>query len=81
MKLIVIDPKTSEYPDLEKYKDQDWYTFDHRLRLDGFSIDEDGCLLLSDRCGNSIYVPAGIFEVRLDCKVAGSNMEHTASKQ
>lgn len=68
MKLIVTDPKTGEYPDLDKFKDQEWYTFDHRLRLDGFAIDEDGCLLLSDRCGNSIYVPAGLFGVSVSEK-------------
>ena len=57
MRIKVIDKNTGKPWRKEDIQGEDWYTFDHRTKLDGFAIDEDDCLLLCDSSGNHIDVP------------------------
>lgn len=68
MKLLIVDPKTNSYPEVEDMQSESWYPFDTRLRLDGFLLDEEGNLALADRCGNHAYPPQDRFKVAIVCK-------------
>lgn len=63
----VIDNKTGEYPDLfaialkEKWAEDLMYA-----DMEGFSILEDGSLLLVDECGRYAYCPEGRFTVVME---------------
>lgn len=67
MRLVVIDPKTGLYPDvIEIALREDWANGLMYCDIDGFFIGEDGCLLLSDECGNHRYCPDGRFTVSIE---------------
>lgn len=54
MKFRVIDPKTGEYPDVAKIAlTEEWAKDLAYYDIDGFYIDEDGCLVLIDDCGTA----------------------------
>ena len=62
----VVDPKTGEYPNLEKIAlREDWAKGLMYCDMDGFAIMEDGELLLLDDCGNFAYCPNGRFEIHI----------------
>ena len=62
MKFTVIDPKTNKYPDLDEVSKEGWAS-GLIGRLDGFAIDEDGDLMLMDRCGEYRCPPVDRFLV------------------
>ena len=60
----VVDTKTGEYPDLwEIALKEDWAKHLMYCDMEGFAIEEDGCLILMDECGNHAYCPEGRFQV------------------
>ena len=66
----VIDPKTVEYPDLEKIaRTEEWAQNLIYCDMDGFCISEDGNLILMDECGNYAYCPEDRFEVHFNLPV------------
>ena len=66
----VIDPKTVEYPDLEKIaRTEEWAQNLIYCDMDGFCINEDGNLILMDECGNYSHCPADRFEVTFNFPV------------
>lgn len=68
----VVDPKTGEYPNLEKIAlRENWAKGLMYCDMDGFAIMEDGELLLLDDCGNFAYCPSGRFEIHTS--LAGEN--------
>lgn len=63
-KFSVIDNKTSEYPDLYNIAlKEDWAKGLMYCDMEGFSINEDGQLILSDECGKFVYCPSDRFTV------------------
>lgn len=60
----VVDPATGEAPDLRRVaREEDWA---HNLvwcDIDGFVLDEDGCLILLDSCGHYAYAPSARFNI------------------
>ena len=66
----VIDPKTGEYPDLEKIaRTEEWAQNLIYCDMDGFCINEDGNLILLDECGNYVCCPEDRFEVHFNLPV------------
>ena len=64
IKFSVIDNKTGEYPDLYKIAlKEEWAKGLMYCDMEGFSINEDGQLILSDECGNFVYCPSDRFTV------------------
>ena len=60
----VIDNKTGEYPDLYDIAlKEDWAKGLMYCDMEGFSINEDGQLILSDECGKFVYCPSDRFTV------------------
>ena len=61
--LEVVDTQTGEYPNLEKIAlNEDWAKNLIYCDMEGFSVNEDGYLQLSDECGNVVYCPPGRFK-------------------
>ena len=64
LKFSVIDNKTGEYPDLYNIAlKEDWAKGLMYCDMEGFSINEDGQLILSDECGKFVYCPSDRFTV------------------
>lgn len=64
MKFDVIDTETGRYPDVEKIAlTEEWAKGLIYCDIDCFAVDEDGCLILLDECGNFAYPPDGRFEI------------------
>ena len=64
IKFSVIDNKTGEYPDLYKIAlKEEWAKDLMYCDMEGFSINEDGQLILSDECGKFVYCPSDRFTV------------------
>ena len=64
MKVRVIDPKTGEYPDVAKIAlTEGWAKNLIYCDIDGFYVDEDGCLVLIDDCGTAAFCPEDRFAV------------------
>lgn len=64
MQFDVIDKRTGKHPDLEKIAlKEEWAKDLIYCDIEGFFINEDGCLILADECGNFAYCPLGRFEV------------------
>lgn len=62
----VVDAATGRAPDLAKIAfSEDWAQNLMHCDMDGFALDEDGCLLVLDECGHYSYAPEGRFEVVL----------------
>ena len=60
----VIDLNTGREPDLEQIAlKEDWAESLTWCSMDGFAIDQDGGLLLLDKCGNYVFAPLGRFKV------------------
>lgn len=63
----VIDKKTGKYPDVEKIAlKEEWAKGLIYCDIEGFAIQEDGTLILSDECGNYAYCPADRFQVIME---------------
>lgn len=63
-KFSVIDNKTGKYPDLYNIAlKEDWAKGLMYCDMEGFSINEDGQLILSDECGKFVYCPSDRFTV------------------
>ena len=63
----VIDNQTGKKPDLEKIAlEEKWASELVYCDMEGFAIEEDGCLLLLDECGQHAYCPEGRFTVQFD---------------
>lgn len=61
----VIDTKTGKYPDIENIAlKEDWAKDLIYCDIEGFAIQEDGTLILSDECGNYAYCPLGRFKIK-----------------
>ena len=64
MKFTVIDKKTGEYPDLwEIALKEEWAKHLMYCDMEGFAIEEDGTLILTDECGGLAYCPTDRFKV------------------
>lgn len=64
IKFSVIDNKTGEYPDLYKIAlKEEWAKGLMYCDMEGFSINEDGQLILSDECGKFVYCPSDRFTI------------------
>ncbi len=64
MTFNVIDKKTGKYPDVEKIAlEEDWAKSLVHCDMEGFSITQDGALLLLDECGNYVFCPEDRFEI------------------
>ena len=62
----VIDKNTGrEANPSEIAQNEDWANNLIWCDMDGFAIQEDGCLILLDECGRFVYCPSGRFEVML----------------
>ena len=73
----VIDKKTGEYPDLEQIaRNEEWAQNILPCDIDGFCINEDGNLLLMDKCGNYAYCPEDRFKVLLIYHCIQGRTEH-----
>ena len=60
----VVDPATGKSPDLPRIaREEDWARNLVYSDMDGFVLDEDGCLILLDECGHYAYVPKDRFAV------------------
>lgn len=63
----VIDKLTGQYPDCEKIAlNEDWASNLIYCDIEGFSLQEDGNLILLDECGNYAYCPPDRFEIVFD---------------
>lgn len=63
----VIDKKTGEYPDTRKIAlEEDWASNLIYCDIEGFAIQEDGNLILTDDCGNTAYCSPDRFEIILE---------------
>lgn len=72
----VIDNKTGEYPDLYDIAlKEDWAKGLMYCDMEGFSINEDGQLILSDECGKFVYCPSDRFTVVFEDSVVLSREE------
>lgn len=75
----VIDTKTGKYPDMKgivledwarrlmverKTKTKDMYSLSVYFDIEGFAIQEDGSLILTDKCGNYANCPLGRFKIK-----------------
>lgn len=75
-KFSVIDNKTGEYPDLYNIAlKEDWAKGLMYCDMEGFSINEDGQLILSDECGKFVYCPSDRFTVVFEDSVVLSMEE------
>lgn len=73
-KFSVIDNKTGEYPDLYNIAlKEDWAKGLMYSDMEGFSINEDGQLILSDECGKFVYCPSDRFTVVFEDSVVLTN--------
>ena len=50
---------------MEKTKAFNLVNFDHRLKFDGFMVDEDGLVVVADNCGNFAYLPTDSYELKV----------------
>jgi len=67
MKFHVIDLVTGQRVDTEKIAlAEDWACGLLHCDMEGFAIQEDGCLVLMDECGSVRYCPPGRFQVVLE---------------
>jgi hypothetical protein len=77
LKFSVIDNKTGEYPDLYNIAlKEDWAKDLMYCDMEGFSINEDGQLILSDECGKFVYCPSDRFTVVFEDRVVLSKEEY-----
>lgn len=61
----VIDTKTGRYPDVENIAlKEDWAKDLIYCDIEGFAIQEDGSLILTDECGNYANCPLGRFKIK-----------------
>ena len=75
-KFSVIDNKTGVYPDLYNIAlKEDWAKGLMYCDMEGFSINEDGQLILSDECGKFVYCPSDRFTVVFEDSVVLSMEE------
>ena len=75
-KFSVVDNKTGEYPDLYNIAlKEDWAKGLMYCDMEGFSINEDGQLILSDECGKFVYCPNDRFTVVFEDSVVLSREE------
>lgn len=73
----VIDNKTGEYPDLYNIAlKEDWAKGLMYCDMEGFSINEDGQLILSDECGKFVYCPSNRFTVVFEDSVVLTREEY-----
>ena len=80
-KFSVIDNKTGEYPDLYNIAlKEDWAKGLMYCDMEGFSINEDGQLILSDECGKFVYCPSDRFTVVFEDSVVLSREEYEELK-
>lgn len=64
LEFTVIDKATGKYPDLKQLAlKEEWAQNLIYTDMEGFCINEDGNLLLTDECGNVAYCPPGRFRV------------------
>lgn len=76
MKFEVIDLTTGKQPDLQAIAlKEDWAKPLAWTRMDGFAIQSDGTLILTDRCGNHVYCPIGRFRIDVKLNIDGSDTE------
>lgn len=62
----VIDKKTGKYPDVEKIAlKEEWAKDLIYCDIEGFAIQEDGTLILSDECGHFAYCPPDRFKIEI----------------
>ena len=72
----VIDNKTGGYPDLYKIAlKEDWAKGLMYCDMEGFAINEDGQLILSDECGKFVYCPSDRFTIVFEDSVVLSREE------
>jgi len=57
IKLVVTDPATGKYPDLEALCGEPWAASLMSIDMEGFALDEEGNLFLIDECGTYAYPP------------------------
>ena len=77
IKFSVIDNKTGEYPDLYNIAlKEDWAKGLLYCDMEGFSINEDGQLILSDECGKFVYCPSERFSIKFEDSVVLSKEEY-----
>ncbi len=64
MQFHVIDMKTGKEPDLKEIAlHEAWANGVIWCSMEGFAIEDDGALLLLDKCGRYAYCPEGRFQV------------------
>ena len=81
IRFSVIDNKTGEYPDLYNIAlKEDWAKGLLYCDMEGFSINEDGQLILSDDCGKFVYCPGDRFTVVFEDSVVLSREEYEKLK-
>ena len=69
LKFTVTDSKTGKQPDLWNIAlEEDWADELKSCYMEGFAIQEDGTLVLMDKCGNYAYCPKGRFSVQIDVR-------------
>jgi hypothetical protein len=67
MTFTVIDAKTGKKPDeCEIALHEEWADGLMWSDMEGFAIQQDGVLVLTDECGNFRYCPEGRFTVKID---------------
>lgn len=77
----VIDNKTGEYPDLYNIAlKEDWAKDLMYCDMEGFSINEDGQLILSDECGKFVYCPSDRFTIVFEDSVVIPKEEYERLK-
>lgn len=77
IKFSVIDNQTGEYPDLYKIAlKEEWAKGLMYCDMEGFSINEDGQLILSDECGKFVYCPSDRFTVVFEDSVVLTREEY-----
>lgn len=77
LKFSVIDNKTGEYPDLYTIAlKEDWAKGLLYCDMEGFSVNEDGQLILSDECGKFVYCPSDRFTVVFEDSIVLSREEY-----
>ena len=81
LKFSVIDNKTGEYPDLYTIAlKEDWAKGLLYCDMEGFSVNEDGQLILSDECGKFVYCQSDRFTVVFEDSVVLSREEYEKLK-
>lgn len=68
MKIEVIDLRTGEYPDVEDILTDEWVKHRNYDIGRGFYIDEDGVVIVKDKCRNTVYCKNKNLLVRLIIK-------------